>query len=207
MSAHPARLSRRSVAAVSVTAALSLTLAACGGSGDPSTVSPPSATTSSPAAVGTGTVDAAHNDADVAFITDMAPHHSGAIAMSALATTRAASPEVKALASRISKAQGPEIALMATMAKTWKVDPSAAGSDMGGMNMGGDATKALESLSGKEFDTQFLTRMIEHHSGALVMAKKELTDGQNAQAKELAQRIVSAQDTEIAEMRGMLTAA
>ena len=46
--------------------------------------------------------------------------------------------------------------------------------------------------------------MIEHHRGAVDMAEAELADGENPQALELAQTIIDAQTTEIAEMEQML---
>jgi len=50
---------------------------------------------------------AAHNPADVKFAKDMIPHHGKAIAMAKLAATRASSPQVKALTSKIEGAQDP----------------------------------------------------------------------------------------------------
>jgi uncharacterized protein (DUF305 family) len=72
--------------------------------------------TATPAASGaaatttTASTAAAHNDADVAFVQGMTPHHAQAIAMSQLAAQRAASPQIKQLATTIAQAQGPEIA-------------------------------------------------------------------------------------------------
>ena len=51
----------------------------------------------------------------------------------------------------------------------------------------------------------FLTMMIEHHTGAIEMAKTEQSKGKNADAKALAKEIEAAQTTEIAEMKKMLT--
>lgn len=179
--------------------ALTLTLAACGS--DSSTALPPAGQTAQSVA---GSVQAEHNAADIAFITDMSPHHSGAIAMSSLAATRAASPDVKALAERISAAQGPEIAAMGAMAQAWQVTLPAGDAMPSMPHMGKDDAAALTPLRGAEFDRQFLSRMIEHHSGALDMAKTELAQGTNPQATTLAKAIVAAQDKEIAQMKAML---
>jgi uncharacterized protein (DUF305 family) len=43
--------------------------------------------------------------------------------------------------------------------------------------------------------------MITHHEGAVAMAKDELAQGANPEAKQLAQAIIDSQSTEIAEMR------
>ena len=80
--------------AVTLAAALcTVPLAACGGSNDDGVVSS----------------GAAHNQADVEFVQGMIPHHEQAVTMSELAASRAASPGVKALATRIQAAQAPEI--------------------------------------------------------------------------------------------------
>ena len=46
--------------------------------------------------------------------------------------------------------------------------------------------------------------MVEHHQGAVDMAEVELSDGENPQAQELAQRIVDAQRSEITQMQEMV---
>src|SRR5947208_2124583 len=57
----------------------------------------------SPATAGT------HNDADMTFARDMVQHHQQALDMARLAASRASNAQVKDLASRIEKAQDPEI--------------------------------------------------------------------------------------------------
>ncbi len=46
--------------------------------------------------------------------------------------------------------------------------------------------------------------MIEHHRSALPMARTELAQGKNPQAKQLAQEIVEVQTREIAQMERLL---
>ena len=151
---------------------------------------------------------AAHNDADVAFVTGMIPHHTQAVAMSALATDRGASPQVKALATQISGAQEPEIARMQGLLTSWGL-PAAPTTMAGGMSgMSGMMTdgqmQQLTASSGAAFDRMFLQMMTQHHSGAIDMARAELRDGAGADAKALAQSIIDAQQAEIATMSGLL---
>lgn len=150
-------------------------------------------------------ISAEHNDADIAFIKDMHPHHEGAIAMAELAPGKAASAEVKDLATRIAAAQGPEMTLMESMAKAWGTEVPAEGGGHGGGHSGGmaDDAAALGKLSGPAFDKEFLMRMLAHHEGALTMSKTELADGKNEQAKKLATDIIAAQEAEIAEMKAL----
>lgn len=191
-------LIRRHSLAAGAALGLALVLTGCGTNEAPGA----SATVGSEATV--KGIATAHNDTDVAFIQDMTPHHEGAVEMSALAATRAESPQVKALAAAIQAAQEPEIQLMKDMAEAWKVDLADDGGH-GGMNMGGGGdVPALEPLSGAAFDKEFLVRMTAHHEGALVMAKVELDKGENPQAQELARAIIATQETEIATMRALL---
>jgi uncharacterized protein (DUF305 family) len=117
-------------------------------------------------------------------------------------------PEVTALAQRIKAAQGPEVARMSGWLAGWGADPSP--SSMGGMAGMGDGTMsssdldALEKANGDRAAHLFLTGMVEHHRGAVAMARTELGSGQDADAKKLAQDIITAQESEIAEMTRLL---
>lgn len=70
--------------------------------------------------------------------------------------------------------------------------------------MSEDDMTALEDATGVEFDQMFLTMMIEHHEGAIVMAKTEIDSGTNPDAIALAEQIEAAQTAEIAEMEALL---
>lgn len=199
------RTSRTAVLAAC--AGLSLALSACGGGTD--TSAGPAASRSQ--APGAAAVSAEHNEADLAFVRDMSPHHEGALAMAELASTRAADPAVKALATRIAGAQGPEMERMSDMARAWDAELGGAHSGhsmSGGSSMSMDRerdTAALEPLSGTAFDREFLTRMIAHHEGALPMARAVVEAGENPQAERLAQDVLTSQAAEIAEMKQLLT--
>ncbi|GAB1688636.1 DUF305 domain-containing protein [Krasilnikovia sp. M28-CT-15] len=158
---------------------------------------------------------AVFNAADVMFAQAMIPHHQQAIAMADLAPTRAASSEVKALAEKIKKAQQPEIDVMAGWLAAWgqptpmpgmsggMVMPGASHGPMAGLMSAADM-KALEAASGAAFDKQFLTMMIAHHEGAIIMAQQEQAQGSNPDAKALAAKIVTDQQAEITTMQDML---
>ncbi|EKX68469.1 DUF305 domain-containing protein [Streptomyces ipomoeae] len=199
---------RTALTATAVTAAL--VLAACGsdnGDNSGSTVK------ESPTASAEATT-AAHNDQDVSFAQGMIPHHQQAIQMSKMAVTQASSAEVKDLASRIEKAQDPEIKTMSGWLKAWGEDvPSSmpgmdhgghsGSSDMPGMMDTEDMDKLMKA-SGKDFDTMFLTMMVEHHEGAVEMATTEKEKGRYGPAKKMADDIITAQNAEIEEMNKLL---
>ena len=133
------------------------------------------------------------------------PHHQQAVRMSAMAE-EVAGPEVKALAMRIAAAQGPEITQMKGWLSAWDLPVEADHGmqhDMPGM-MPDDAMDKLRATTGDAFDRHWLQMMIEHHQGAIAMAKTELGDGKYPAALTLAQSIEKSQTAEIAEMRRML---
>ena len=159
---------------------------------------------------------AGHNADDIAFAQQMVPHHSQALDMAKLVPSRSTNPKVIDLASRIEKAQDPEIQQMQGWLTAWGAPstssmpgmthgsmPGMSGS-MPGMMSDADMQK-LEQAKGAEFDKMWLDMMIKHHQGAVEMAKTELTKGSNADAKALAQKIIDAQQAEITEMQGLLS--
>ncbi len=159
-----------------------------------------------------------HNAADVTFATNMIPHHAQAIEMADMAVSQARSPQVVRLAKAIKQAQQPEIETMTSWLGAWgKAVPAAdsmAGMDhgmagMNGMNgmegmMSAADMKRLAATSGHGFDSMWLTMMIEHHNGAIAMARTEIADGTAAEATALARDIITAQQVEIDTMNRML---
>ncbi|MCU1665084.1 MAG: hypothetical protein JWR58_5149 [Pseudonocardia sp.] len=195
-----------------LTAALAaVVLAGCGNSATPA--APGAATTTAPAPATTAAPAAAHNNADVAFVQGMIPHHAQAIQMSQLAQQRATNPQVKQLATQIAQAQGPEIQQMQAMLRSWGLpaQPTAA-AGMSGMTgvpampgmMSNQQLQQLGALNGVAFDRMWLQMMIQHHTGAVQMSQTEVRDGQNANAKALAQKIVKEQQAQIAQMQNLL---
>jgi len=64
--------------------------------------------------------------------------------------------------------------------------------------------QGLADSSGAAFDRMWLTMMIEHHEGAISMAETELSDGESAEAKSLADDIIEGQQAEVTTMQGLL---
>jgi uncharacterized protein (DUF305 family) len=63
--------------------------------------------------------------------------------------------------------------------------------------------RQLDTATGADFDRLWVQMMIKHHQGAVAMAKSELAQGKNTDAKALAQKIVDAQEAEITEMQAL----
>lgn len=198
-------LRKLALSTASVTGALVL-LTACGGgttagSGHEGASPTPSSTTAS-----TGT-RAAFNQADVMFAQMMIPHHQQAVEMAELAETRATDPEIKELAQKIKAAQDPEITTMRGWLRAWGASEMPMGEGHGhgmpGMMTEEDMAE-LKASEGRAFDRMFVEMMIEHHDGAIDMAKTELSRGTNPEAKELAETIIDTQQAEIDQMKKIL---
>lgn len=164
------------------------------------------------AAAATTAAAADHNAADTMFAQMMIPHHAQAVGMSDMILKKQDVPtEVTTLATQIKAAQGPEIEKMTGWLKSWNesATPSAgahSGHGTGGMRgmMSDEDLKKLEAAQGTEAAKLFLTQMIAHHEGAVMMAKTEESGGQNPEAVELSKTIITAQEKEIQEMKDLL---
>ena len=180
-----------------------LSLSACGtdeaGSGASVATSSTSASTSESADAG--------QKGDVMFAQMMIPHHQQAVEMADQALQKDASPKVTELAQQIKAAQGPEIETMTKWLQKWKAPMTAEeghGAHGGGGMMADGDMKDLSAASGPAFSEMWLTMMIEHHEGAVDMARDVLKTTNNPEVKEMAQAIVDGQNEEIATMKALL---
>src|SRR6266498_3140438 len=156
--------------------------------------------------------------ADVRFMQGMIMHHAQAVEMTALIESHTVNKNLRSLGARISSSQSDEIKFM----KRWleargepisPMMPEMPGMDMSShsMLMPGMLTpkqmEALKKAKGEVFDHLFLTGMIQHHNGALIMVK-DLFDtagaGQDAELFNFATDVDSGQRAEIRIMQTML---
>ena len=187
--------------------AAAIALAGCANGGGSTSGTSPSPMPTSAAATTPAAAD--HNAADTTFAQMMIPHHAQAVEMSDMILKKQEIPaDVTALASQIKAAQAPEIEKMSGWLKSWNESATAsagahAGHGMSGM-MSADDLKKLDAAQGTEAAKLFLTQMIAHHEGAVMMAKTEESGGQNPEAVELSKTIITAQEKEIQEMKDLL---
>lgn len=74
--------------------------------------------------------------------------------------------------------------------------------DSMGMNQAMDGMmQGLAGKTGDEFDKAFLSEMIMHHEGAVAMAEAALANAKHDEIKSMANAIISAQTTEINQMK------
>jgi len=155
-------------------------------------------------------------------------HHAQAVEMTALIESHTENKDLRLLGARISHSQSEEIKFMTRwlasrgestslpMKNMGGIDMSMPGMDMSSqqMLMPGMLTPkqmdALKKAKGAEFDRLFLTGMIQHHNGALIMVKDLFGTagaGQDAELFTFATDVDSGQRAEIRIMQNMLEAA
>lgn len=64
-----------------------------------------------------------------------------------------------------------------------------------------DMSKELATKTGSDYDKTFIEMMIQHHQGAIEMAKLSETRADRQEIKALSQNIIAAQEKEIADMK------
>jgi uncharacterized protein (DUF305 family) len=163
--------------------------------------------------------------ADVEFMQGMIMHHSQAVEMTALIPSHTESKDVRALGAKISSSQADEIRMMQRwlaargQATSMSMPADAGMPGMPGMDMSGNAMAlmpgmlspeqmvALRNARGPEFDRLFLSGMIQHHGGALVMVKELFNSagaGQDAEIFDFATDVDNSQRAEIKIMQKLL---
>lgn len=171
---------RRTLAALAAAAAL--TVAGCGAEDGAS-----------------GSADG--NASDRAFAAEMIPHHRSAVEMAEIARKRGESAFVRQLAADIAETQENEIAVLQREDR----ELARAGVERGTLDvdehMAGMGEDASALARADDFDRAFVEMMIPHHEGAITMARAEIADGQDPELRALAEEIIAAQESEIAEMR------
>jgi uncharacterized protein (DUF305 family) len=144
---------------------------------------------------------------DATWLAMMLAHHQQAVDMSDFPLDQTKNREIKDLATQIRGAQYPEMEYMNGIlyenGYREPIDIEVHLIHMQGM-LTDEEMAELGSLIGLEFDRAFLEAMIRHHEGAISMSENMLVNGSNAQVKELAAKIIEAQNIEIVQMKVML---
>ena len=147
----------------------------------------------------------------------MIMHHQQAVEMTALMESHTDNKDLRSLGARISHSQSDEIKFMERWLEARGQSTSMPMHHMPGMDMSSHMLMpgmltakqmgALREAKGAEFDRLFLTGMIQHHGGALIMVK-DLFDtagaGQDAELFNFATDVDSGQRAEIRIMQTML---
>ena len=190
--------------ATTLSIALVLALTACGEDTD---------TGGAPAPEQTAANGDVYNGADVEFATEMIQHHADALVMVDMTQGRDLPPDVADLTEDIRATQAPEIETMVDWLTAWDEEVPETSRDHVNshdtgpddeMGMDPDDLSMLEDTDGDAFAQMWLEMMIEHHEGAIEMARAEQEDGTFGDALALAESIESGQTAEIELMEQLL---
>ncbi len=190
--------------AIAAALALGLTLAGCSTNNNSSDTGSSSSTTSAAST---------HNDQDVTFAQMMLPHHKQAVSMSDTLLAKGSDVDTKVadLAKQIKAEQSPEIKQLTSWLKSWGEPtemPSMSGMDHSSMSgmMSDSDMQDLDQASAKDAGKLYLEQMIQHHEGAVAVAKTVVDKGKNTDAVQMAKSIVTSQTEQITQMKDMLKA-
>jgi uncharacterized protein (DUF305 family) len=152
----------------------------------------------------------------------MAIHHRQGVEMANVALERSEDPDVRQLAFDISSTQTNQAGRMEGWLSLWGVPPTGGEvmawmSGDGGHGHGADdglmpgmATEAelaeLRSLTGTDFDVEFLRLMIRHHQGGFDMAEYAAENAELPAVARLASTIADTQSAETGTMTDLLAA-
>ena len=176
-----------------------------GAPGEPSKTLPPSTRPTLPP----------RSQADVEFMQGMIMHHSQAVEMTALIASHTENKDIRSLGAKISSSQSDEIRFMQrwlaargeplSMAMPGMPDMDLSGKPMAPMPgmLTPEQMEALRKAKGAEFDHLFLTGMIQHHNGALVMVKDLFDTAGAGQDADIFNFSTDADNTQRAEIRIM----
>jgi uncharacterized protein (DUF305 family) len=149
--------------------------------------------------------------ADVDFMQGMIGHHLQAIEMVELLKTRTANDDMKKLGLRIELSQQDEIKMMGDWLTARRQDVPGEHAHHTGALMPGmlspDEMAQLAAAKGVEFDRLFLSGMIKHHNGALIMVDELFAKPGAAQDSDIyafASDVVADQRMEMDRMAVML---
>ena len=157
--------------------------------------------------------------ADIEFMQGMIMHHSQAVEMTDMIASHTDNKVLTRLGAKISSSQTDEIRMMQRWLAVRGQPTSMAMPGMPEMDMDGNPMKrmpgmltpaqmeALRNARGAEFDRLFLTGMIQHHNGALIMVNDLFNTagaGQDADLFNFATDVDNGQKAEIRIMQKML---
>ena len=137
---------------------------------------------------------------EIDFMKGRIDHHAMAIEMAEICLTNAIHEELRALCEDIIAAQSAEIERMQSWIRDWygvSYEPRMKRSDE-------RMLARLASLSGAQFEIEFMQMMIEHHERAIEEAEDCVQRAYHRQLRRLCENIIEAQSAEIEQLQTWL---
>ena len=157
------------------------------------------------------TATPSYNAADVMFLQMLVPQNQQGIEIVRLAAARPVPPGLKELAAAIEVTQRTEVDDMRRWLREWNqpetVAPQAHAGH-GGMKMTApDLVGALKTVPDSEFTRRFLDVLTGQQQGAVELARTEngAGGGINAQARDLARRVIESRTAEVQQLLNVKT--
>lgn len=138
--------------------------------------------------------------ADERFVTMMLPHHRLGLAMIEQSMGRVADVEVRRLIFEMSGYHTRESHELEHLAHQWGADEAV---DFPG-RISDERLEQVVVRDGLAFDIGWLEVMIEHHQGAITIARDALADGVDPDVRRLAEQVLAVQVPEVAAMESVL---
>jgi uncharacterized protein (DUF305 family) len=137
---------------------------------------------------------------EIDFMQDMIDHHAMAVEMAEICLGKAVHEELRALCENIIAAQSAEIEQMQSWLRDWygiSYEPR--------MKQGDERMlERLASLSGAQFEIEFMQMMIQHHERAIREAEDCLRRAYHRQLRRLCENIIETQSAEIEQLQTWL---
>lgn len=137
---------------------------------------------------------------EIRFLSNMIDHHAMAVEMGELCLERAVHEELTAMCSDIVASQQQEIDTMQAWLASWygvSHEPEMSTGEM-------KKLEQLASLSGEEFEIEFMRMMSKHHAKAVKMASRCVERAYHAELVDLCGQIVATQTAEIQQLQTWL---
>ena len=154
----------------------------------------------------------ASKNAERDFLSNMIPHHQGAIDSSKIMLELSKNTKIRQIAQNIIKAQEQEIkefqALLSLKNAYSKPMDRKKYKEFkaGEAKIMQDMMKNMQKVKpSEEFDKDFLRAMIHHHAGAIEVSKQILKYSNDTKIQNIAQNIIKAQEQEIKEFNELLS--
>lgn len=148
-------------------------------------------------------------DSDFAMM--MIEHHQGAIDMAAVEIASGKDAQLKAMAEKMAQEQKKEIQKLQEFAKedSHSHEMKKEDADAFSKLMMGSMEEMHNSMDGMtmngDVDVDFASMMIPHHKSAIDMSKAVLKYGTHQEIKTMAQKMITDQEKEIAELKSWLS--
>jgi uncharacterized protein (DUF305 family) len=140
------------------------------------------------------------NAADHRFVGEMIPHHHLGMELIDQATRRVDDTRLRRLVFEMSSYHVSELDQLHEWEKEWAVKPA--------VDFPGDISESeladLFALSGRDYDLRWLELMIDHHEGALDIAERQMREGSDGAAIDMATSVSRVQTDDLSRMRDLL---